>query len=235
MRAIFPDSDENRLKEEFFRDTPRGFFVDVGAFEPIETSQSWALEQRGWDGVVIEPQPEIAQRLRLERRVAVYAVACSSRANAGKTMALHVFGGMHASLQDDYYIGGFKDRELTTVEVPVKTVDEILHEIGAPAPIDFVSIDVEYHELEVLDGFDIQRWQPRLILIEDVVADLQIHRYLRRRGFKWIRRTGLNSWYVPEKLSFEVSLLGRWQFIRKHVLGAPVRKLRDAKRRWRRQ
>jgi FkbM family methyltransferase len=235
MRAIFPDQEEIRLKDEFFRDTQRGFFVDVGANEPVEQSQTYAMEQRGWKGVLIEPQPAVAARLRSERRVPVYAVACSARANAGKTMPLLVGGGMHASLKPDYYIAGFKDKKLDTVEVPIMTVDDILREIDAPGPIDFISIDVEFHELEVLDGFDIAHWRPRLILIEDVPADLRIHRYLRRRGYKWVRRTGLNSWYVPEQTPMPVSLFGRWQFIRKHILGVPFRRLRDAKRRWLRQ
>jgi FkbM family methyltransferase len=235
MRSIFPDQDEISLKNDFFRDTPRGFFVDVGAFEPVRKSQSYDMEQRGWKGVLIEPQPAVAARLRSERSVPVYAVACSSRANAGKTMPLLIGGGMCASLNPDYYIAGFKGKTLDSVEVPIMTIDDILQEIGAPSPIDFISIDVEFHEVEVLDGFDVALWQPRLILIEDVPADLRIHGYLRRRGYKWVRRTGLNSWYVPEQTSMPVSLFGRWQFIRKHILGVPLRRLRDTKRRWLRQ
>jgi hypothetical protein len=49
---------------------------------------------------------------------------------------------MHASLREDYYIAGFKNRKLATVRVKIRTLDEILMEVGAPIPIDFVSIDV---------------------------------------------------------------------------------------------
>ena len=232
MRAVFPHRDEALLRDEFFRGTGRGFFVEVGACEPVEESQSYALEQRGWQGVLIEPQPGPAERLRRQRRAAVYEVACSSRANAGRVMPLSVGGRMLASLQPDYYIAGFENRQLAVVNVPVRTLDDILVEAGAPTPIDFVSIDVEYHELEVLDGFDIARWCPRLILIEDIVADLRIHHYLCARGYRWIRRTGQNGWYVPEPMAAPVSLFGHWQFLRKHVLAVPIRRLRDAKRRW---
>jgi FkbM family methyltransferase len=235
MRAIFPYGDEARLTEQFFRDTDHGFFVDVGAYEPVDRSQSWPLEQRGWRGLLVEPRPDLADRLRGARRAPVFAVACSSPANAGKSLPLYSGGGQHASLRPDYYIAGFKGRTLETVEVPIRTLDDILEEVGAPTPLDFVSIDVEFHEIEVLDGFDIRRWRPRLILIEDVRADLRIHRYLRRRGYAWVRRTGLNSWYMPEPAELPVSLFGRWQFVRKHILGVPLRRLRDAKRRWRRQ
>jgi FkbM family methyltransferase len=235
MRAIFPYDDEERLKDEFFSNVEVGFFVEVGASRPIDKSQTFRMEKRGWKGVLIEPQPELAAWLRRDRSVPVYAVACSSRANAGRTMPLLVGAWAHASLNSDYYIPGHKGRKFQTVDVPVTTVDDILLGVGAPAPIDFISIDVEFHEMEVLDGFDIARWRPRLILIEDVPADLQIHRYLRRRGYKWVRRTGVNSWYVPDQTPMAVSLFGRWQFIRKHVLGVPIRRLRDAKRRWRQQ
>jgi FkbM family methyltransferase len=235
VRAIFSEGDEDRLKKEFFHDQSHGFFVDVGAFEPVEKSQTWALEERGWNGLLIEPQPHLAARLRKERRVPVYEVACSSPANSGKTLPLQVGGGMHASLQPDYYIAGFKDREIATVEVGIRTLDEILEDSGAPEPIDFISIDVEFHEIDVLLGFNLRRWRPRLILIEDVPAGLRIHRFMRRCGYKWVRRTGLNSWYVPEEMPMPVSLFGRWQFVRKHVLGVPLRRFRDAKRRWRRQ
>ena len=95
MRAIFPPDPEPRLKEEFFGGARNGFFVDVGANEPEFGSQTWHLERLGWDGILIEPQPQLADRLRQARRARVYAVACSSPANSGKTMMLNV-AGLHS-------------------------------------------------------------------------------------------------------------------------------------------
>jgi len=71
-----------------------------------------------------------------------------------------------------------------------------------------VSIDVEGHEVEVLAGFDLARWRPRLLLIEDVVQSLDLHRHLVARGYRWIRRTGINSWYAPADAPFRVDLKG---------------------------
>ena len=51
-RSIFPADVETRLKEEFFDGARNGFFVDVGANEPTDGSQTWHLEQKlGWHGV----------------------------------------------------------------------------------------------------------------------------------------------------------------------------------------
>jgi hypothetical protein len=82
--AVFPDHAEIALKEEFFGDRP-GYFVDVGANDPKDISQTWHLEQKGWQGILIEPQPALAEKLREQRRARVFACACSSPQNSGKT------------------------------------------------------------------------------------------------------------------------------------------------------
>ena len=100
----------------------------------------------------------------------------------------------------------------------------MLEDAGAPQPLDFVSIDVEGHVLEVLEGFTLSRWQPRLLLIEDTVHDLSLHRYLTGQGYRWFRRTGINSWYAPAGSPERVGLLGKLQFLRKYYLGLPFRR-----------
>src|SRR5882724_1669628 len=100
MRAIFPADAEDRLKQEFFQATPAGFFVDVGANAPQDGSQTFAMERVGWSGVLVEPQPTLAEQLRRERRAKVYAVACSAPENAGKTLTLHL-AGIQSSLNAD--------------------------------------------------------------------------------------------------------------------------------------
>ncbi len=230
QRAIFPDTAEDTLKEQFFAGRPSGYFVDVGANDPKAISQSWHLERMGWDGVLVEPQPALAQKLREQRRAKVFACACSSPANAGKLLRLHV-AGIHSSLNPDFFVAGMRREDV--IEVPARTLDDILEDADAPTPIDFLSIDVENHEIEVLSGLTLTRWQPRLILIEDLALNLRIHRLLSSRGYKWVRRTGLNSWYVPKSSPMKVSPFGQWQFMRKHYLGVPFRHLREAKRKQR--
>jgi FkbM family methyltransferase len=229
MRTVFPWQAENELKADFFGAARAGFFVEVGANQPQEGSQSWQFEQAGWNGVLVEPQPDLAERLRRTRRAHVIAAACSSPANAGTTMTLHVLGP-HSSLRPELAVTGVVAE--AEIEVPVRTLDDILEQAGAPSPIDFVSIDVEGHEVEVLSGFDLARWRPRLVLIEDHVTSLATHRTLTRAGYRLIRRTGLNGWYVPQAQAPRVGL-GWWQIARKYYFALPIRKLRDRKRRLR--
>lgn len=229
QRAIFPDTAENALKEEFFG-ARTGYFVDVGANDPKDMSQTWHLERLGWRGVLVEPQPALAQKLKEQRQAQVFACACSSPANAGKMLRLHA-AGIHSSLNPDFFVAGMRKEDV--IEVPSRTLDDILEEAKAPVPIDLLSIDVENHEMEVLNGLTLTRWQPRLILIEDLALNLKLHRLLTSRGYKWVRRTGLNGWYVPASSPMTVSPFGHWQFLRKHYLGVPFRHLREAKRKQR--
>ena len=229
-RAVFPPDVEDQLKDDFFAGTRRGYFVDVGANDPKEMSQSWQLEQKGWRGVLVEPQPKLAQKLREQRQAAVFACVCSSPDNAGKILKFQV-SGIHSSLDLNFFVAGMRKQEI--IEVPARTLDDILTEAKAPVPIDLLAIDVEGHEIEVLNGMTLTRWQPQLIVIEDLAFNTRLHRYLRSHGYKWVRRTGFNGWYVPDASSMKVSAFGRWQFFRKHYLGTPFRHIRETKRKLR--
>ncbi len=179
MGAIFPPEQETRLIREFFGARDKGFFVDVGANEPQEGSQSWHLENAGWEGILVEPQPDLAEKLRKMRAAKVYEAACSSPDRAGHRMRLHI-AGPFSSFDPALVVTGVRPQG--TIEVAVWTLDDILVEAHAPAPIDFLSIDVEGHELDVLRGFNLARWHPRLILLEDHVGNLAKHCFLRRSG-----------------------------------------------------
>ena len=92
-----PERREQKLVREFFEGAQSGFFVEVGANRPQQESQTWHLEQLGWTGVLIEPQPNLADDLRRARSAKVFAVACSSpeaAQAASGTAATGAAGGM---------------------------------------------------------------------------------------------------------------------------------------------
>ena len=218
---------EMRLIAAFFANR-RGYFVEVGANDPHARSQTWHLEQAGWTGVLIEPQPELAGKLRANRTAKVYAVACSSPDNAGRTLPLHVAGPLSALNRERMAPGAAPEQ---VIQVPVRTLDSILEEAGTHPGFDFLSIDVEGHEIEVLRGFDLARWRPRLILLEDHVGDLSEHRYLTSQGYRIIRRYENNGWYVVRGSAAQPRFADRWEILRKYYLALPIRWLRNLSRR----
>jgi FkbM family methyltransferase len=228
VHATSSDGREQALVREFFAGTRAGFFVEVGANRPRQESQTWHLEQLGWTGVLIEPQPDLAEELRRMRSAAVFAFACSSPQNAGRNMRLHVAGALSALDRERMAPGAEPER---VIEVPVRTLDDILAEARAPVAFDLLSIDVEGHELEVLGGFDLAHWRPRLVLLEDHVGNLEKHRFLRAAGYRLIRRCENNGWYVPRDAAVAVAPRERWDIVRKYYLALPFRIARNASRR----
>lgn len=223
---------EQMLVREFFGGARSGFFVEVGANRPQQESQTWHLEQLGWTGVLVEPQPKLAIDLRNARSAKVFAVACSSPQNAGRRMPLHLAGALSA-LDRDRMAPGAQPQQV--IEVPVRTLDDILYEVHAPIGFDFLSIDVEGHELEVLSGFDLARWRPRLVLLEDHVGNLKKHRFLLSAGYRLIRRFENNGWYVPRDEAIGIAPRERWNIVRKYYLALPFRIMRNASRAIRRK
>jgi len=107
----------------------------------------------------------------------------------------------------------------------VVTLDRILGEAGKPE-IDLLSVDVEGTELDVLRGLDFNRHRPKLILLEDKVQSLRKHRFMRALGYKLVRRTGFNNWYIPREHRFAgATLADRYELFRKMYLGLPFRKI----------
>lgn len=218
-----------QLVAAFFGDT-KGYFVEVGANEPRVRSQTWHLEQSGWSGLLIEPQPQLARELRAMRMAKVFAVACSAPENAGRMLPLHVAGPLSSLDRAGMAPGATPE---AVIEVPIRTLDSVLEEAQAPERFDFLSIDVEGHEIEVLRGFDIARWRPRLILLEDHVADLSKHSFLNRAGYRIVRRYENNGWYVPRDSTVQCQWSDRWEILRKYYLALPFRLLRNLSRRLR--
>lgn len=198
-------------------------FVDVGAHHPLLNSQTLELERRGWTGLLVEPLAEMAELLRKLRAARVAEVACGSPEQHGRTLPFKVLDS-GSTLAADFTAPGLVATEVR--QVPVVTLDSLLVEARIER-VDFVSIDVEGTELDVLRGFSIERYRPQILLIEDNNAlNRRLHRHMVGHGYKLVRRTNVNSWYVPREVVFPISLFGRWQLLRKYFLGVPFRVIR---------
>src|SRR6202035_2508701 len=95
MPLITPEL-ESVLTEQYFGQSADGYFVEVGANDPRIGSQTWRFEEGGWRGGLVEPQPDLAETLRRQRNATVFAVACSSPENSGRTLPFYLAGWMSA-------------------------------------------------------------------------------------------------------------------------------------------
>lgn len=216
---------EGELVWEFFGRKTDGFFVEVGANDPKNSSQSWFLETQGWRGILVEPLARFTKALEAARpRSRVFQVACGAPGHP-PTADLYVGeNSEHSSLQPNLVDAGTRYLQKETVRV--MTLDELLAEAGPPR-LDFVSIDVEGLQLEVLRGFALARHRPALLFVEDHLLNWDTHFHLRRHGYRLVKRTQLNNWYVPAGTAFPLTTVAeRIKLWRKLWPGTPLRRFK---------
>jgi FkbM family methyltransferase len=88
---------------------------------------------------------------------------------------------------------GLAERDQAGETVEVTTLDAVLE--GHTGPIDFVVLDLEGHELPALEGFDLDRWQPRVLLVENNGAD-GVRSLLERRGYAFVAPFAQNDLFI---------------------------------------
>ena len=176
-----------------------GLCVEVGANDGITFSNTKYFEEIGWTCILVEPAPELCRKIRQSRTGHLFECAASS--SVGE-LVLHIADGhdLFSSLEAQSTMAdelGKLDAVIRSVTVKVRPLDDMLAEAGAQA-VDFISIDVEGHEMSVLHGFTLSRWRPRVILIEDK-SDLSVtavEKHLNSNGYCRFYRSGGNDWYA---------------------------------------
>ena len=98
-------------------------------------------------------------------------------------------------LYDDHM---FLQPEVRQVNVPMMTLDTILLKYPAIDKIDFLSIDVEGTEVDVMKGFDIQKWMPLVIVLENNYNDKSYEDYMSSVGYKKALRNVVNDFYIKK-------------------------------------
>ncbi len=166
---------EDRVLARFIGAQRTGFYVDVGAFDPVRFSNTWILYRRGWRGVNIEPSPEGARRLQRLRpgdvtlNVGVAGSAGAMQYHAFNDPALNTFDAELAASRDD----GKTYRIVGRSTVAVERLDVLLDRHVPPGrEIDLLTVDVEGLDLEVLRSNDWARFRPEYVLAEALGFEL---------------------------------------------------------------
>jgi FkbM family methyltransferase len=154
-----------------FENVTNGFYVDVGAHHPKKFSNTYYFYKRGWTGMNIDPTPGVVELFKKARPKDInlpYAVA-----NSARDLKLYVFDDRAVNTLSPDYARVQRERwgRRLTSEIAVRThtLAEIL-DAHKPddRPIQFLSVDAEGLDLEVLESNDWDKYIPNVILCEDL-------------------------------------------------------------------
>lgn len=186
-----------------FGPRPDGFYIDVGANNPIYDNVSFAFYQRGWRGIVVEPHPEMAALCRAVRPRDTHCEALAGAgAGQGEFYLVSEFHGFSTALAKHAQAAESEfGKAHAAIARPVVTLAELC-ERHAPAEIDFLSVDVEGYEAQVLRGADFKRFRPKVVLVEALApytlapAWEEWEPLLLESGYRYAAFDGLNRYYV---------------------------------------
>ena len=175
-----------------------GLYIDVGANDPLVSSVTKHFHDRGWRGINIEPEPAAFARMTAGRpRDLNLNVGLSE-----KQGILTFFDAPMANGWSTFSPGQAENLRAQGVEfiersIPVTTLARVCEE-HVEEPIQFLKIDVESHETEVMAGADWSRWRPRVVLIE---SNGWVHWEppLLAAGYHFALFDGINRFYVRDE------------------------------------
>jgi FkbM family methyltransferase len=151
-----------------------GYCVEVGAFNGKNWSNTWGLIQVGWRGLLVEPNPDhyhdLVKEYKGNSKVTTLPYAIGSYDGLAKLY----LGGSNTTIKPemiDIYnsIWDFRTAQLDEekfVWVPIFELDSVLEDHNCPQGFEVLVVDVEGAEMDVLNSFDLEQWQPKIAIVE---------------------------------------------------------------------
>jgi FkbM family methyltransferase len=208
---FFSQYGEDFLLYKMFSTAPSGFFVDIGAFDGIHLSNSYFFERRGWEGICVEPHPAYFPLLKKNRPGSICIQAAVVGTPNTKTIEffkedLGLLSGVSVDetfdIEKRYAARGMEFRGFDRIEVPALTLTNLLEaHLPEDQPIDFLSIDTEGNEEDILKELDLYRFRPSAVVVE---ANTEARRksitdLMRQKGFVFARRLRCNLIFVKRR------------------------------------
>ena len=186
-------------------DVQNGFYVDVGAGHPVYDNVSFAFYLAGWRGITVEPNPALATLARAVRpRDELYEGLCGADAGEATLYLQREFHGLSTTVAEHAQAAEKEvNRSAEAVTLPMTTL-AALCEARAPA-FEFLKIDVEGAEADVLRGADFSRFRPKIIVVEAIKpltlapAWDEWEPLLAHHGYSYVWDDELNRYYVADE------------------------------------
>ncbi len=177
-----------------------GFFVEFGATNGVLLSNTFLLEKEfGWDGICAEPNPGFFEKLQQNRLCTVSDQCIGPRSGEiVEFVFADVYGGMVRDINKDYHGDKRKSYSETgeTKYLTTISLHDFLLEHNAPTTIDYLSIDTEGSEVDILEAFPFESWNIRNVTVEHNFTESReaIRKIFDSHGYR-VKEAQWDDWY----------------------------------------
>lgn len=190
INKSYSQGGEDLILAKLLKFKSKGFFIDVGANDPISLNNTYLFYKMGWRGINFEPIPELAVNFKNKR---------NEDTVINKAMSNFVGETDFCVGIDEYNVNSsLLNMELPKqqmIKVTVDKLENVLDKLNI-SKIDFISIDTEGTELDVLEGLNLDKYKPQFILVEYNTAakgNERLQPYLLSKGYQPIF---INTWNI---------------------------------------
>lgn len=190
------------LDEVVFKKKENGFFLDIGAHDGVSLNNTYFFEKyRNWNGICIEPIPEVFNELNKNRQCIKIRGCISDKKGKASFLRLKGYTEMLSGLINEYDIrhlyrieaeiqqyGG--DKEI--IEVECFNINDLLSEYNI-SYIDYCSLDVEGAELNILRSIDFENISIDVFTIENNYKTDEIKNFMHSKGYDLIATLGCDE------------------------------------------
>jgi FkbM family methyltransferase len=190
-----------------------GKYVEVGAYDGIFVSNTWGLAEKGWYGILVEPIPRLAQLCRenYADKPKVKVIETAVGPPGMGEVSLYLAGTLTTANFDtfteyshiDWAVNSLTEKKTS---VPCSTLDEILNSQQVAPDFELLVVDVEGYETEVFEGFDLQRFRPKMMIVEltdthpDLAStshkDAALSTLILNNGYRIVYKDAINTVFV---------------------------------------
>ena len=195
---------EDLILNRFFEKQNKGFYIDVGAHHPVRFSNTYMFYKRGWSGINIDAMPNSMKIFNLLRPRDINLEIPISLNE--KKMTYYSFNdpaingfdkNLSHSRTNDYKL-------ISKISLETKTLEKLLDKYLIKKEIDFLSIDVEGLDLEVLKSINLKKYKPKIILVEilesnfDNLKNCDLYNFLMDNDYVFLAKT-INTFFFKHK------------------------------------
>jgi len=203
-RKTYSQDLEDIFINEYFKNKNCGFYIDIGCYHPIKYSNTALLYNRGWKGINIDMNSTSIDLFNIARNRDINICSAISSTNKQVTQFIdHSYSPVNTidKKYSDIISKKLSIKPFIEKKIQTYTLSQVLKKYKVLLnQVDFLNIDVEAHDYEVLKGIDFVKIKPKIICIEieNFSSKLnfeKINNYLKKYNYIFIKKIGLNGFF----------------------------------------